>query len=306
MKMINARKVLRGTNERDGLLSRIFVYGVLLGMGFIFMYPVLYMISTSFMSTRDLVDATVSWIPREISLEAFQKAGATLGYVEGLTTSLVFSFFPGVLQTVSLAFVGYGLARFEIPFKKVWFTLIVLVFLIPPAVTLIPRYMLFNQYKMVNTIWPTMITALGGQGVKSSVFLLVYYQFFSSYPRALDEAAMIDGAGSLRVFFKIAIPMAIPAIVLTFLFSFIWFWNETTQLSLLSGTVARTLPIRLQAFVDSFNKLYPANDISAGGALNESIRLAGTLLSLAPLLLMYLFLQRFFVQSIERTGIAGE
>lgn len=304
--MINARKVLRGTNERDGLLFRIFLYGVLLGIGFIFMYPVLYMISTSFMSTRDLVDATVSWIPREISLESFRKAGATLGYVEGLTTSLVFSFFPAVLQTVSLAFVGYGLARFEIPLKKVWFMLIVLVFLIPPAVTLIPRYMLFNQYKMVNTIWPTMITALGGQGVKSSVFLLVYYQFFSSYPRALDEAAMIDGAGSLRVFFRIAIPMAIPAIVLTFLFSFIWFWNETTQLSLLSGTVARTLPIRLQAFVDSFNKLYPANDISAGGALNESIRLAGTLLSLAPLLLMYLFLQRFFVQSIERTGITGE
>lgn len=299
-------KVLLGTSERDGLLSRLFLYGVLLGIGFIFLYPILYMISTSFMSTRDLVDATVSWIPREFSLEGFYKAQATLGYKEGLTASLVYSFFPAVLQTASLAFAGYGLARFNVPFKRLWLALIVFVFLVPSAVTLIPRYMLFNQYKMVNTPWPTMVTALGGQGVKSSVFLLVYYQYFSSYPRALDEAAMIDGAGSLRVFFQIAIPMAIPAIVVTFLFSFIWFWNETTQLSLLSGTAARTLPIRLQSFVDSFNKLYPANDISAGGALNESIRLAGTLLSIAPLLVLYLFLQRFFVQSIERTGITGE
>ena len=306
MKNMNVRKLLLGTNERDGLLSRIFLYGVLLGMGFVFMYPVLYMISTSFMSTGDLVDATVSWIPRQFSLEGFRKAAATLGYGQGLTTSLVFSFFPAVLQTISLAFAGFGLARFGIPLKRLWLALIILVFLVPSAVTLIPRYMLFNQYKMVNTIWPVMITALGGQGVKSSVFLLVYYQFFRSYPRALDEAAMIDGAGSLRVFVKVAIPMVIPAIVLTFLFSFIWFWNETTQLSLLSGTAARTLPIRLQAFVESFNKLYPANDISAGGALNESIRLAGTLLSIAPLLIMYLFLQRFFVQSIERTGLTGE
>ncbi len=77
-------------------------------------------------------------------------------------------------------------------------------------------------------------------------------------------------------------------------------------MSLLSGSAARTLPLRLQAFVDSFNKLYPANDISAGGALNEAIRLAGTLLSIAPLLVLYLFLQRFFVQSVERTGITGE
>lgn len=306
MRWTHARKVLLGTAEREGLLQRAFSYGVLLGMGFVFLYPVLYMISTSFMSVQDLADATVAWIPRHFSLENFTKASRTLGFWEGLKTSLVMSFFPTLLQTVTLAFAGYGLARFAVPFKRVWIGLIVLVFLVPSAVTLIPRYMLFNQYKLVNTIWPTMLTALGGQGVKSSVFLLVYYLFFSSYPKALDEAAMMDGAGSLRVFFQIAVPMAVPALVVTFLFSFIWFWNETAQLSLLSGSAARTLPLRLQAFVDSFNKLYPANDISAGGALNEAIRLAGTLLSIAPLLVLYLFLQRFFVQSVERTGITGE
>lgn len=304
--MRSIKKILLGSRERDGVFFRVFLYGVLLGMGFVYIYPVLYMFSTSIMSTKDLVDATVTWIPHSLSVEGFVKASRTLNYFEGLKTSLLLSFFPAVLQSVSLAFAGYGLARYDIPGKKLWFSMIILVFLIPSAVTLIPRYMLFNGYKMVGTIWPTFITALGGQGLKSSVFLLIYYQFFSTYPKALDEAAMIDGAGNLRVFFGVAIPMAIPAIMVTFLFSFIWFWNETTQLSLLSGAAARTLPIRLSAFVDSFNKLYPSNDTSAGGALNEAIRLSGTLLAIAPLMVMYLFLQKYFVQSIERTGITGE
>ena len=152
-----------------GPSQRAFSYGVLLGMGFVFLYPVLYMISTSFMSVQDLADATVAWIPRHFSLESFTKASRTLGFWEGLKTSLVMSFFPALLQTVTLAFAGYGLARFAVPFKRVWIGLIVLVFLVPSAVTLIPRYMLFNQYKLVNTIWPTMLTALGGQGVKFSL-----------------------------------------------------------------------------------------------------------------------------------------
>ncbi len=302
-----ARRFALGTSGRGGFLSKALTYGVLVGMGFVYLYPVLYMVSLSLMNSADLVDSTVVWIPRSISLDGFTKAINALGFWDGLKVSVFLSFSASLFQTISLACSGYGLARFDLPLKKLWFALIVLVFLIPSSVTLIPRYMLFNGYKMVGTIWPTLITALGGQGVKSSLFLLVFYQFFSSYPKALDEAAMIDGAGSLRVFIRVAIPMAIPAITVTFLFSFIWFWNETMQLSLLSGASARTLPIRLAAFVDSFNKLYPSNDnTSVGGALNEAIRLAGTLLSILPLMIIYLLLQKTFVQSVERTGIAGE
>lgn len=300
------RRLFIGSREADGLLARTFLYAVLAGLGFIYLYPVFYMLATSFMSSRDLVDASVTWIPRSLSVESFQKAALTLDYLNGLQVSLLMSLVPAVLQTVSLAFSGYGLARFDLPFKKLWFALIVLVFLIPSAVTLIPRYILFNGYHLVGTVWPTMLTAMLGQGIKSSVFLLIYYQFFQSYPKALDEAAMIDGANSFKVFIRVAVPMAIPAIVTTMLFSFIWFWNETAQLSLLSGAAARTLPVRLTAFVESFSKLYPYGDVGAAGALNEAISLAGTLLCIAPLMAVYILLQKHFVQSIERTGITGE
>lgn len=303
---LKMRRFLLGNGEKSGFLITFMTYFVLMGLGFVYLYPVLYMFATSIMTTRDLVDATVTWIPRELSVEGFRKAAATLSFWPCLRDSILMSVLPALLQTVALAVSGYGLARFRVPGKRLWFAFIILVFLIPAPVTLIPRYMLFNGYHLVGTVFPSFLTAALGQGVKSSVFLLVFYQFFESYPKALDEAAQIDGANAFRVFTRVAIPMAIPAIVVTFLFSYIWFWNETTQLSLLSGSAVRTLPMSLQAFADSFNKLYPSNDVSVGGALNEAIRMAGTLLAISPLMLVYLFLQKTFIQSVERTGITGE
>jgi multiple sugar transport system permease protein len=135
---------------------------------------------------------------------------------------------------------------------------------------------------------------------------LIYYNFFNAYPKSLDEAARLDGASPLRIFFSIALPMAKPAIVLTYLFSFIWIWNDTIQIPQYSTGAVTTLPMSLQHFVDRFNKLYSSVGVSTGGALNESIRLAGTLLSILPLIALYIVVQKQFVESLERSGITGE
>ena len=108
------------------------------------------------------------------------------------------------------------------------------------------------------------------------------------------------------MFFRIALPMAKPALVLTYLFSFIWIWNDTTQLPQYSTGAVTTLPMHLQQFVERFNKLYASVGVSTGGSLNESIRLAGTLLTILPLIVLYFIVQRQFVESIERTGLTGE
>lgn len=300
-------RLLHGHKGGHGILFKILNYAVLTGLGFVFVYPFIYMISTSFMSSKDLVDSTVSWIPTKISVENFIKAGRTLDVWGGLKDSLIMTVIPATLQTITLAHAGYGLGRHPVPFKKLWITLSVIIFLIPDQVTMIPRFLLFNSYKMIGTIWPMYLISLLGQGIKSSIFLLLYYQFFSTYPKTLDEAAKIDGAGRLTIFYKIALPMAKPAIVVCFLFSFIWIWNDTTQIAQYSSGAITTLPMRLEQFVDKFNKLYSAGaGVSTGGALNEGIRLAGTLLTILPLILLYLLLQRQFVESIEKTGITGE
>lgn len=287
-------------------LKKLTTHIILTGMGFVFLYPLLYMLSVSFMDTQDLVDATVSWIPTHLSVESFVKAVNTLEFWDGLKDSLMMTVIPAALQTFTLALAGYGLARYRVPGKKLWIVLAVFIFLIPVQVTMIPRFLLFNSYKMIGTIWPVYMICLLGQGTKSSVFLLIYYNFFHSCPKSLDEAARLDGAGPLTIFFRIALPMARPAIVLTYLFSFIWIWNDTTQLPQFSTGAATTLPMHLQQFVDRFNKLYSSVGVSTGGALNESIRLAGTLLTILPLILLYFIVQRQFVESIEQTGLTGE
>lgn len=287
-------------------LGKLTTYFILTGMGFVFLYPLLYMISVSFMDTEDLVDATVSWIPTKLSVESFVRAAITLDFWNGLKDSLIMTLIPAALQTFTLALAGYGLARYHVPGKTLWIALSVFIFLVPVQVTMIPRFLLFNSYQMIGTIWPVYLISLLGQGVKSSVFLLIYYNFFNSYPKSLDEAAKIDGAGPVMVFFKIALPMAKPAIVLTYLFSFIWIWNDTTQLPQYSTGAVTTLPMHLQQFVEQFNKLYSSVGVSTGGALNESIRLAGTLLTIIPLIILYFIVQKQFIESIERTGLTGE
>ena len=301
-----AHWLLGSRSGESSRLRKLMTYFILTGMGFVFLYPLLYMLSVSFMDTQDLVDATVSWIPTHLSVESFVKAINTLDFWNGLRDSLVMTVIPAGLQTFTLALAGYGLARYRVPGKKLWIALAVFIFLVPVQVTMIPRFLLFNSYKMIGTIWPVYLISLLGQGVKSSVFLLIYYNFFNSYPKSLDEAARLDGAGPLKIFFRIALPMAKPAIVLTYLFSFIWIWNDTTQLPQFSTGAVTTLPMHLQQFVDRFNKLYSSVGVSTGGALNESIRLAGTLLTILPLILLYFVVQKQFVESIEQTGLTGE
>ncbi len=279
-------------------------YAILAGIGFVFLYPMLYMLVNSFKSVEDLVDPSVEWLPTSLCLDNFQKAFKTLDFGPSFWNSVLTSVRPAVFQTFSCALAGYGLARFPVPGKKVWIALIVAAFIVPAQITLIPKYLMFSNYQILDTIVPALAPALLCQGLKSSLFVLVFMNFFSSYPKALDEAAFLDGANTLTVFFKVALPLAKPAIVVTMLFSVVWYWNETTQSSLLYGTQIKTLPMKLGSFAESYSSLY--GGAAGSGGINEAISLAGTLLSILPLLVMYLILQKQFVESIEKVGITGE
>lgn len=138
-------------------------------------------------------------------------------------------------QTAAAAVTGYGLARFRVKLKGVITVLILATFLLPVETLLIPRYVTFNTYKILGTPLPLWLTAITGQGLKAAVFILVFQQIFNSYPITLDEAAELDGAGKYKVFYKIGLPIAKPGIVLSFLFSFVWYWNETRQSGLYFG-----------------------------------------------------------------------
>ena len=186
--------------------------------------------------------------------------------------------------------------------------LILATFVLPVETLLIPRYVMFNSYKMLGSPFPTWLSALTGQGLKSAVFILVFQQVFNSYPISLDEAAELDGAGKYKVFYRIALPIAKPAIVLSMLFSFVWYWNETRQSGLYFGEVIKTLPMKLGSFAASYASLYESAGAATDAAMsiNEAVTLAGTMLSCLPILIMFIILQKQFVESIEKSGITGE
>jgi multiple sugar transport system permease protein len=150
------------------------------------------------------------------------------------------------------------------------------------------------------------LPALLGQGFRSAIFILIFYQNFLSLPKVLEESARLDGASDLRIFISVAMPTAIPAYIVSFIFSVVWYWNETflTVIFLEGGTT--TLPMQLSRFTQAYENLYPPGVVNIFDRLNEAVKMSGTFLNILPLLLMYFILQRWFVESVERTGIAGE
>ncbi len=301
------RKRVLGTNEKMGLLPLWAIYFLLTAIGFVYLYPILYMVINSVMSPEELADVSVTWVPRALYWGNYKKAFETLDFGKSFLNSVIMSAGPTILQVVVTAVVGFGLARFNIKGKAVWMILIVSTFLIPDQVTKIPRYVLYHSYGILDTIFPSYLPAALGQGLKSAIFILIFYQFFASYPKALDEAAEIDGCSKFRIFYQIALPTAVPAVVLSAVASFVWYWNETSQSSMFFGNKIPTLPIQLSIFTDRYTALYGATDtLSEVDRINEAVTLAGTLLSVLPLIIIYLILQRKFMQSVEMTGIAGE
>ena len=293
--------------QRSANAGSVFMtYFLLICIGLVFLYPLMYMIITSLMSTEDLVNPTITWVPTKIDISNFQMAWSVMDYPKSLGISVAFSFVCAALQTISCALMGYALARFRVPGKLLWMALLVLIFIIPADVITIPRYILFNEMELVGSPLAMILPAALGQGLKSSIFVLIFMQAFSSVPKSYDEAAQLDGAGRLKVFFVVALPMAVPSIVLCLLFSLVWYWNETAQVALLIGGDFQTLPLQLDAFNSLFASSFSASFGDTANRLNERYQFAATLLTIIPLVLFYLVMQKQFVKGIESSGITGE
>lgn len=300
------KRFFMGMNGTDGLFMKIVMYGLLIGIGFVFLYPLLYMLSTSFKSLDDLLNSMVNWIPSELYLVNYTRALEVLDFGPVLLQTILVTVLPAVIQTFMAAVVGYGFARFKFKGKNILLLLVLATFVIPPQVTVIPRYILFNNLNILDSISAYLYPAFFGQGINSAIFILIFYQTFRLIPDALEEAAQLDGAGHLKIFFKLAIPMASAAFIISFLFSLVWYWNETYLASIYFGESLTTLPLQLQKFTATYNLMFPAQAGVSGTNINEGIELAGTLLTMLPLLIVYFITQRWFVESVDRSGITGE
>lgn len=305
------RKMILGSREKDGILKKTVVYTLLICIGFVYLYPVLYMISNSFMTVDDLLDTSISWIPSKINISNYKQAAISMNYWSSFVKTIIVAGVPTILNVVMCSFIGYGFARFEFKGKKLMMGLLIFSFILPPQITMMPTYILYSDMGLIGSLNSFILPALLGQGLNSQIFILIFYQFFKQVPKALIEAAQIDGAGFFRSFVRISIPSAKPAILTVFLFSIVWYWNESylTQLYV-SGVFIKgnwtSLVVKLKEFDVNYSQALATTTIGVATSNNESIRMAATMLSILPVLLMYFVLQRYFVESIDRTGITGE
>lgn len=290
------------------------IYLLLISIGFVYLYPALYMVSKSFMNLNDLLDTSINWIPSQLYMENYRQALRSMDYAKTFRDSVVVAGLPTLINVVICAIVGYGFARYEFKGKRVLIGLLLFSFILPPQATMMPTYVLYTEIGLINSLKAFLVPALLGQGLKAQIFILIFYNFFRQIPKVLIEAAKIDGAGHFKIFGKIALPSAAPAILVVFLFSIVWYWNESylTQLYVVGAFANNadtyhwnSLIVSLKNFENSYNT---ARSVAGSGMvdINESIKMAGTMLSILPLLVMYLVLQKQFVESVDRTGITGE
>ena len=311
----NKRALTRALPARKvrTLGTQLFHYAVLASLSFVFIYPMLYIVSQSLMQANDIADATVKSIPKELSFEHYRFAFDRLNFWKSFMNSAFTSLGPAVLQIVSCAIVGYGFARYRFPGHTLLMGLVLFTFLVPPQTIVVPLYMFFSDLGWINTVLPFLVPSAFGHGLRGALFVLIFIQFFRGLPSQLEESARIDGAGAFRTFRSIMLPLAGPAMLVVFLFSVVWHWNDIFQPNLyLMLTDHYNLPQRLMILdTQGEQRLSDAQKMMGGGLIgsvptNYNRSMAGALLTILPLVILYGYAQRYFVESLERTGLAGD
>ncbi|CAM3376374.1 carbohydrate ABC transporter permease [Marinicrinis lubricantis] len=299
--LTRTKNVIFGIEVDKGLLFKLFLYLLLIDTAFIYMNPIFTMVSTMLKNAKDLTDPSVIWIPNEIYLGVLQEAWNKLQYSKGFFVSTALSATVALLQTVSCALAGYAFARLHIPWKNFWFFCLLLSFIVPPQITILPNIIAANQLGVMQTYLPIVLPAVFGHGLKGALFVIIYRQFFMSQPKELEESARIDGAGAFKIFFKVMFPLARPAIVVVFLFSFVWTWNDSYLPSMyLYNSDLQPLSQGMSIIAAD---LAAEAEVSGPSVFQDSIKMATGFLMILPLLVLYMFTQRWFVESVERTGI---
>jgi len=300
------RFLLFGNRTRYGVVLSTVLYALLIAIGFVYLYPLLFMFVTSIKSPDDLLNPMVQWVPSELYAGNYLKALRVLNYPKVLLNSFLVSLIPSLLQTAVASLVGYGLARYRFWGKNLILVMLLATFIVPPQNTVIPQMLTYKQLGLLGSPLALILPAALGQGFRSAIFILIFYQTFVSLPKVLEESARLDGASDLRIFLTLAVPAALPAFIVSLIFSVVWYWNETFLTSIFLEGGVTTLPMQLSRFVQAYENLYPPGTVNIFDRLNEAVKMSGTFLNIAPLLVIYFVLQRWFVESVERTGITGE
>ncbi len=322
------------------LVVKLFRFLFLLGIAYVVLFPFFSKIAGSFMSPEDFIDVTVRLIPKNFSIDIYKAIWTDLDYLEAVVNTVLISGGLAVLQTFVCCFIAYGLAKYKFRGNGLIFMLVMVTMIIPHRTLSSAMSMNFTYFDICgiisflsggasvgiesidavlsqinildlpdhalnikNTIWPFIILSCTGLAFKNGLYVFMLRQFFRGIPDSLEESAYIDGSGDFRTFIQIIIPMSVPMMITVFLFAFCWQWTDTFYTGMIF-TSPKEAPLMLSQIIDIPKSL---DTEYAGKNLYETaIRNTCGLMIIAPLVVVYIFLQRYLVEGIERSGLTAE
>ena len=313
MQDADQRKAL--LNDIKNLAVNIVRFAILLGVSYVILAPVIGIIVNSISSDRDAYNPMVYILPQNPTLDRYKLVLERLDYFKTMGRDLLYTVSLMALQIVVCSMVGYGFARFDFPFKKLLFGCVVVMIVIPSHTIMLPLYMTFKSFdpfgictamtggsvNLMGTPVPMYIMTLFGCGLRSGLYIYIFNQFFRGLPKEIEEAAFVDGAGVWYTYFRIMLVNAMPSVITVAVFSLVWQFNDTfyAKLFLISEDIVISNKISsLQAMIANQDQILDTT-------IQELYLDAGIVLVILPIILIYILLQRHFIEGVERSGIVG-
>jgi len=300
---------------------------LLAGLCFVILFPTIQQILQALRAPQDVNNPAVIWIPETWSILNIKIAALVLDYKDALINTAKLSFISMFLQIASTALAGYAFSRLKFKGSNILFILVILTIIVPPQALSLAQYFYFRDFRIGILEWVGMDTRLLGKegaiylmsglgmGIRSGIFIYIFRSFFKGLPKELEESAIIDGASVFRTFWSVMLPNARGALVTVGLFAFVWQWNDAYYVKIFEVSTAN-FPLLTMRLLNAAEGMYASlfytgalnligQDVWANPVFLSLISNVSALLMMLPLLIMYLFVQKSFVESIERTGIVG-
>ena len=294
-----------------GAVWPVFRFLILFGLCFVILYPLIFMISTAFRPAEQMSDPSIVWLPKSLTMDNVKQVWEVMEFDFTLLNTIRLNLVACILQLVTCSLTGYGFARFKFKGKNLLFAIVIFMIVVPPQITSIPLYMQFRfpfgmdvaGGGLIDTAWAMYFPALFANGIKAGLFIFIFRQSFRGLPKELEDAAYLDGCGPLKTYIKVMIPNASSAFLTVFLFSIVWYWND--------------FYVSSSFFKDNSTVALELQNLNANLKLqlfnNQNVNMrqvivwleAGCILSISPILIMYVFLQRYFIEGVERSGLVG-
>lgn len=310
---LNERQAI--TSGIKGFLLLLFRLTIIIGVCYVIMGPVFGIVANSFFSNKDAYNPMVYLIPQNPTLERYQLAIKIMDYLPTMLKSLAYSFVLMLLQILTCSMVGYGFARYKFPLKNLLFGCVVVMIVIPAHTIMLPLYMTFRTFdplgivsaitgssiNLMGTPVPMIVMTALGCGLRSGLYIYIFNQFFRGLPKEIEEAALVDGAGTWYTYFFIMLRNAMPSVITVAVFSLVWQYNDTFYAKLFHLPQSMSIGTRISSLVANIANQYKIMDKTIQTLYLD----AGIVLMMIPVVLIYIILQKQFIEGVERSGIVG-